>query len=92
VEVDNAKIEEDLDNHWEVLAEPIQTVMRKYQMENPYEVLKEMTRGRKIDKKVLTEFIQTLKLPEAEKKKMLELTPKSYIGNAVEMSDVAKFM
>ncbi|WP_461534658.1 adenylosuccinate lyase [Spongorhabdus nitratireducens] len=73
----------DLDNSWEVLAEPIQTVMRRYGIEKPYEKLKELTRGRDISQQVISEFIDTLEIPEAAKQQLKALTPATYIGNAV---------
>lgn len=72
----------DLDSHWEILAEPIQTVMRRYQLEQPYEKLKTLTRGRKIDKIAIQEFIKQLALPKEAKKELLALTPASYLGYA----------
>ncbi|KAM3142480.1 hypothetical protein pb186bvf_005382 [Paramecium bursaria] len=79
-------IEEDLDNHWEVLAEPIQQVMRRYGHENPYEKLKEITRGQKINKESLRAFINTLELPQNVKQQLLNLEPKHYVGNAGQMA------
>ena len=90
IEVNKEVIAHDLDSHWEVLAEPIQTVMRKYGIENPYEKLKELTRGKTIDKESLQKFVNGLDLPESEKKRMLELRPETYLGNAPEMSLVKK--
>lgn len=76
-------INNDLDNTWEVLAEPVQTVMRRYGIENPYEKLKEMTRGKGITQESLQKFIKGLDIPDDAKKRLLEMTPASYIGNAV---------
>ncbi len=76
----------DLDNSWEVLAEPIQTVMRRYGIENPYEKLKELTRGQGIDQETIRAFIQTLDLPEDAKQRLLEMTPTNYTGNAAEQA------
>ncbi len=73
---------QDLDNAWEVLAEPIQTVMRRYGIEKPYEKLKELTRGQTITPQVFKNFINTLEIPEVEKKRLLEMTPANYIGIA----------
>ena len=84
IQVDKTRIDADLDENWEVLAEPIQTVMRRYGIEQPYEKLKELTRGRKIDQQVLHEFIRSLEIPDAAKKQLFTLTPQTYIGNAVE--------
>ena len=76
----------DLDANWEVLAEPIQTVMRRYAVANPYEQLKELTRGKGITREALQEFIGTLAIPEAEKARLLQMTPASYIGKAAELA------
>lgn len=76
------KLESDLNLHWEILAEPIQTIMRRYGIEQPYEKLKSFTRGQKMSKKILREFIQHLELPEKVKQKLLKLTPEKYLGYA----------
>ena len=86
LEVNARAIEADLDSSWEVLAEPIQTVMRRYGIENPYEKLKELTRGKAITQQAFQEFIQTLDIPEDARDKLLALTPMNYIGNAVEQT------
>ncbi|MBT8118532.1 MAG: adenylosuccinate lyase [Gammaproteobacteria bacterium] len=86
LEVNAAAIEADLDNSWEVLAEPIQTVMRRYGIENPYEKLKELTRGKAITQQAFQEFIQSLDIPQEAREKLLALTPMNYIGNAVEQT------
>lgn len=86
LEANPARLAEDLDHAWEVLAEPIQTVMRRYGIEKPYEKLKELTRGKGIDQDSLKNFIQNLAIPEAEKQRLLGLTPASYIGNAVQQT------
>jgi adenylosuccinate lyase len=86
LEVNAHVIEADLDSSWEVLAEPIQTVMRRYGIENPYEKLKELTRGKAITQQAFQEFIQTLEIPEDARDKLLALTPMNYIGNAVEQT------
>ena len=82
IELDEARLMEDLDNNWEVLAEPIQTVMRRYNIEKPYEKLKELTRGKKVNRDVLNEFIESLEIPEHAKKELQALTPATYVGNA----------
>ncbi len=82
LEVNRPRIAEDLDNAWEVLAEPIQTVMRRYCVPEPYEKLKALTRGKGIDKESLQAFVQTLEIPEAEKRRLMALTPATYTGNA----------
>lgn len=83
LEVNPVKLAEDLDNSWEVLAEPIQTVMRRYGIENPYEQLKELTRGKGgINKASLHAFISGLAIPAEAKQALLDMTPASYIGKA----------
>ncbi|MDZ4099982.1 MAG: adenylosuccinate lyase, partial [Methylophilaceae bacterium] len=87
LESNAAQLAKDLDNNWEVLAEPIQTVMRRYGIENPYEQLKELTRGKGgINKESLHAFIRELKIPESAKQSLLEMTPASYIGKAAELA------
>lgn len=83
LELNAARLAEDLDNCWEVLAEPVQTVMRRYGIENPYEKLKDLTRGKGISAQALLAFIETLELPESAKVELRALTPANYIGNAV---------
>ena len=82
LEVNKDRIAADLESAWEVLAEPIQTVMRRYGIPEPYEKLKALTRGRAIDQRALREFINTLDIPSDAKTQLLELTPQSYLGNA----------
>jgi adenylosuccinate lyase len=87
LEINPEKLAQDLDASWEVLAEPIQTVMRRYGIENPYEQLKELTRGKGgINKASLHEFIGGLNIPNDAKKLLLEMTPASYIGKAVALT------
>jgi adenylosuccinate lyase len=86
LEVNEAALAEDLDSAWEVLAEPIQTVMRRYALPNPYERLKELTRGKAITRESIQAFIDTLELPEAEKPRLLALTPGGYTGKATELA------
>ena len=83
LEVNVDTLARDLDNNWEVLAEPVQTVMRRYGIEKPYEKLKELTRGKGISQEALAEFINTLAIPDDAKQQLLALTPAAYIGNAV---------
>ena len=83
LEINEQRLADDLDNAWEVLAEPIQTVMRRYRIEKPYEKLKELTRGKAITKETLMAFIDTLAIPDEEKVRLRALSPASYIGNAV---------
>ena len=82
LELNEARLAQDLDNSWEVLAEPIQTVMRRYGIEKPYEKLKELTRGQDMNAELIREFVAKLKLPEEAKQELLDLTPATYIGNA----------
>ena len=82
LEANPERLAEDLDNSWEVLAEPIQTVMRRYGIEKPYEKLKELTRGKRIDQAGFAAFIDTLALPDEVKQELKALSPASYIGNA----------
>jgi adenylosuccinate lyase len=86
LEVNPARIAQDLDDTWEVLAEPVQTVMRRYGIENPYEQLKELTRGKGISKKALQEFIVTLAIPQEAKNHLLAMTPANYIGYAAKLA------
>ena len=87
LEANFARLADHLDHNWEVLAEPIQTVMRRYGVENPYEQLKELTRGKGgINKESLHSFIKALKIPEPAKQLLLEMTPASYIGKAAELA------
>ncbi|MBB3330365.1 adenylosuccinate lyase [Halomonas campaniensis] len=82
LEANPTRIAEDLDASWEVLAEPIQTVMRRYGIEKPYEKLKELTRGKRIDQAGFAAFIDTLELPDAVRTELKALSPATYIGNA----------
>jgi len=82
LELNEASLAADLDNAWEVLAEPIQTVMRRYGIEKPYEKLKALTRGKRIDKATIHAFVDTLEIPAAAKAGLKAMTPASYIGNA----------
>jgi adenylosuccinate lyase len=86
LEANPQRLAEDLDNCWEVLAEPVQTVMRRYGVPNPYEQLKELTRGKGIEPEALRAFIRGLAIPDADKARLLEMTPASYIGKAVELA------
>lgn len=86
LEADPAKIAADLDESWEVLAEPVQTVMRRFAIENPYEQLKAMTRGKGITREALHAFIAELPIPESERRRLLDMTPASYIGKAAELA------
>ncbi|MGZ8290593.1 MAG: adenylosuccinate lyase [Telluria sp.] len=86
LEVNRARLEQDLDANWEVLAEPVQTVMRRYGIENPYEQLKELTRGKGISKDALREFILTLAIPQEAKDLLLAMTPANYLGIAEKLA------
>lgn len=82
LDVNTEALAADLDNAWEVLAEPIQTVMRRHDVPNAYEALKSLTRGNKIDETAIREFIATLAIPDADKQRLLAMTPASYTGLA----------
>ena len=86
LEINGERLADDLDNSWEVLAEPIQTMMRRYGVDEPYEKLKALTRGQKITTEVLADFVETLDVPEQAKQAMRELTPANYIGNAIDQA------
>ncbi len=86
LEVNPTRLAEDLDATWEVLAEPVQTVMRRYGIENPYEQLKELTRGKGISKQALRDFVTGLAIPEEAKQLLLEMTPSNYIGIAEQLA------
>lgn len=88
LKINHEKIAADLDNAWEVLAEPIQTVMRKVGIDEPYEKLKAITRGQKVTKETISDFLETLELPEDDKNRLLSMTPASYIGIADKLADV----
>ena len=86
LEVNAARLEADLDASWEVLAEPVQTVMRRYGIENPYEQLKELTRGKGITREALQEFIGKLAVPQEAKDLLLQMTPANYTGIAAQLA------
>lgn len=86
LEVNEERLAEDLDAAWEVLAEPIQTVMRRYGIEKPYEKLKDLTRGKAITQELMAEFIESLAIPEEAKAQLKALTPALYTGNAAEQA------
>lgn len=86
LEVNPARLAEDLDQCWEVLAEPVQTVMRRYGVANPYEQLKELTRGKGITREALQVFVQGLAIPEIAKQHLLSMTPANYVGKAIELA------
>ncbi len=86
LEINPARLNDDLNNAWEVLAEPIQTVMRRYNIEKPYEKLKDLTRGKAMTPEVIKNFVETLEIPDHAKAELRALTPETYIGNAVEQA------
>ncbi len=87
LEVNEDNLRNELDHNWEVLAEPIQTVMRRYGIEKPYEKLKELTRGKRVNGDSMREFIDTLELPKSVKDELKSLTPEAYIGRAAAFID-----
>ncbi|CAM5186250.1 adenylosuccinate lyase [Alishewanella longhuensis] len=88
LEVNEANLLAELDANWELLAEPVQTVMRKYGIEKPYEKLKELTRGKRISAADLAVFIDGLDLPANVKNEMKQLTPAGYIGDAIRLVEL----
>jgi len=86
LELNPAALEAELDTNWEVLAEPIQTVMRRYGIEKPYEKLKELTRGKKVNQQIMRKFVENLDMPQEGKDLLIDMTPMNYIGNAVEQA------
>jgi len=87
LQVNADALNQTLDNNWEVLAEPIQTVMRRYGIEKPYEKLKELTRGHRVTEEDFKAFITNLDIPQEAKDQLILLTPMSYIGNAIEQAN-----
>ena len=86
LDINPSALHADLDNNWEVLAEPIQTVMRRYGIEQPYEKLKELTRGKRVDRETMQAFVDKLDIPDEAKQRLMAMTPANYIGNAVEQT------
>jgi adenylosuccinate lyase len=86
LDINPSALHADLDNNWEVLAEPIQTVMRRYGIEQPYEKLKELTRGKRVDRETMQAFVDKLDIPDDAKQRLMAMTPANYIGNAVEQT------
>ena len=86
LELNAAAIDRDIDNCWEILAEPIQTVMRRYRIEQPYEKLKELTRGKQIDQAAIQQFVKELGIPDQAKQLLMEMTPRQYLGNAIQQA------
>ena len=89
LELNVDRLAEDLDHNWEVLAEPIQTVMRKVGMDHPYERLKELTRGRRVTAEIMRDFVKALPLPKADKARLLRMTPANYVGLAEKLAKLA---
>ena len=89
LELNEERLADDLDHNWEVLAEPIQTVMRKVGMDHPYERLKELTRGRRVNAEIMRDFVAALPLPKPDKERLLKLTPSTYIGIAAQLAKLA---
>ncbi len=87
LQVNAEALNKTLDNNWEVLAEPIQTVMRRYGIEKPYEKLKELTRGNRVTEEDFKTFITNLDIPQEAKDQLISITPMSYIGNAIEQAN-----
>ncbi|MCF6319685.1 MAG: adenylosuccinate lyase [Proteobacteria bacterium] len=88
LEINEQNMLDDLNNNWSLLAEPIQTVMRRYGVENAYEKLKELTRGADMNQQIIQDFIKTLDIPEDAKIQLLKLTPANYLGYAVEQTEL----
>ena len=86
LEVARDRLAADLDASWEVLAEPIQTVMRRYAVPDAYEQLKALTRGRRVDAAAVAQFVDGLPIPEAEKRRLRKLTPAAYLGLAARLA------
>ena len=88
--INKVKLTEDIEKSWELLAEPIQMVARKYNISNSYELLKKVTRGQTVSKDILHDLIKSLNIPETEKDKLLKLRPESYIGYAIDLCNDKK--
>ena len=86
LELNAARLDDDLNHAWEVLAEPIQTVMRRYNIEKPYEKLKDLTRGKAMTPELIKAFVESLDIPESAKSELMELTPGTYVGNAADQA------
>ena len=87
LQANTAHTASELDDNWEVLAEPYQTVMRRYGIANPYEKLKALTRGQKVTRQMMLDFLETLDIPESAREQLRELTPATYIGRAVKFAE-----
>jgi adenylosuccinate lyase len=87
LQLNAAAIDADIDGCWEILAEPIQTVMRRYRIDQPYEKLKALTRGKQIDQAAIEAFIETLAIPASAKAELQQLKPRNYLGNAIQQAE-----
>ena len=87
ITINKQQLTDDLEQHWEILSEAVQTVMRRYNVNNPYEKLKALTRGQKMNKKILHDFIQHLHIPSKAKQQLLALTPHNYLGQAKKLAE-----
>jgi adenylosuccinate lyase len=90
LEINPEKLLADLDNAWEIMAEPIQTVMRRYNIDQPYEKLKALTRGNVMNQETIQAFVNSLEIPDSAKEELLKLTPATYIGNAIAQAKAIK--
>ena len=90
LQINPERLAADLDNAWEIMAEPIQTVMRRYKVDQPYEKLKALTRGNEMNKETIQAFVSSLEIPDAAKAELMALTPSTYIGNAVQQAKQIK--
>jgi adenylosuccinate lyase len=88
--INKKKLDSDIKNSWELLAEPIQMIARKYNISDSYELLKKVTRGQAVTQEILSNLISELEIPQSEKNKLLSLTPKKYIGYAIDLCDDKK--
>ena len=86
IDINQVKLEQELEEHYELLAEPVQTVMRKYEIVGAYEKLKELTRGKGVTREIFVKFIESLEIPEDEKTRLRELTPHKYTGYAEKLA------
>lgn len=86
LELNASRLDDDLNHAWEILAEPIQTVMRRYNIEKPYEKLKDLTRGKAMTPELIKAFVESLDIPQSAKSELMELTPGTYVGNAADQA------
>ena len=90
IQANHAYIKEDLKEHWELLAEPIQTTLKRYGVQTAYEDLKDLTRGETLDQQQIHQFINTLNIPDEAKQRLLALTPENYTGYAQALCDIGE--